>query len=493
MFTSAIPAVWSAIWRKHVWYPIVCWTLSRGGAAWIKWAQWASTRPDIFPESLCARLATLQTAAPAHSFGQTRREVESMFGAPLEAVFSSFNPTPVASGSIAQVHFAKYQNQSAAVKVRHPNVARQISIDFRIMAIMGELASKVPMLKFLNLKASVEAFSHTMTGQTLLDIEANHLALFNRNFARWADVGFPCPFVSSEAVLVESFEEGHLVSKFTAHNRGSDAAGAQPLVIVEGNGPIINPRLPVAVAHFIVTRGEDLYLKMLLVDGLMHADLHPGNIFVTFDPYRRYPRGGDGGARIILVDAGMVAKLSLFEQENFIGLLECMITGDGAEAATHVLNFSTEQTCAVPAARAAFTEAMRAFFLVDCRGLGQGISLAKVLRGVLTLVRDHGVRIDVNYATLVMNALCLDGLANALLPSYNVLDAAAPLLMAHRRWKGVLGRTVLLRVALPLAQRKKHRHDRIVNRRLAKAFPPPSGTAPRKFRRYDSLQSKFML
>jgi aarF domain-containing kinase len=257
---------------------------------------------------------------------------------------------------------------------------------------------------------------------------------------------------------------------------------------------MINPRLPVAVAHFIVTRGEDLYLKMLLVDGLMHADLHPGNIFVTFDPYRQYPRGGgDGRAKITLVDAGMVAKLSLDEQENFIGLLECMIIGDGTKAATHVLNFSTEQTCSNPAARAAFTEAMRVFFLVDCRGLGQGISLAKVLRGVLKLVRVHGVRIDVNYATLVMNALCLDGLANALLPSYNVLDAAAPLLMAHRRWKGVLGRTILLRAALPLAQRKKYRHDRIVNRRLAKAFAPPLGTGPRKSRQYDNLQREWRL
>lgn len=484
MFTAALPALWNELWREHVWYRVVCWTLARGGAAWIKWAQWASTRPDIFPESLCVRLATLQTAAPAHSFSHTRREVESMFGAPLDSVFSSFDQVPVASGSIAQVHFAEYANQPVAVKVRHPNVAQQISIDFRIMAFMGELAGKLPVLKFLNLKASVEAFSHTMTGQTFLDVEGNHLALFNRNFAQWADVGFPNPLVSTESVLVESFEKGRLVSDFTALDLSSNGKGSNR---GERNGRI-NPRLPVSVAHFIVTRGEDLYLKMLLADGLMHADLHPGNIFVSFDPARLYPRGGADGAKIVLVDAGMVANLSPSEQHNFIGLLECMILGDGAEAATHVLKFSNQQTCVDPAVRLAFIEAMRLFFLEECRGLGQSISLANVLRGVLKLVREHGVRIDVNYATLVMNALCLDGLANALLPSYNVLDAAAPLLMAHRQWKGVLGRTVLLRVALPLAQRRKRNHDQAVNRRLAKALFSQGATPP-KPRRYDRLQT----
>lgn len=481
MLVSAIPAFWSELWREHVWYPIVSWTLARGGAAWIKWAQWASTRPDVFPESLCMHLATLQTDAPAHSYQHTLKEVEEAFGSPLESVFSYFDSSPVASGSIAQVHMATFEGESVAVKVRHPGVARQISIDFRIMAFLGDLAGRLPLLKYLNLKASVEAFSHTMTGQTFLDIEGNHLALFNRNFAQWGDVGFPQPLVSSEGVLVESFAEGRLVSDFTAPDPHLKEGKTSDLDVAK------NPRLPLAIAHFIVTRGEDLYLKMLLEDGLMHADLHPGNILVSFDPTQQHPRRGN--ARIVLVDAGMVALLSIDEQKNFIGLLECMVTGDGAEAAEHVLNFSTDQTCVD---RAAFIEAMQLLFEKDCRGVGQGISLARVLRGVLKLVRENAVRIDVNYATLVMNALCLDGLANALLPSYNVLDAAAPLLLTHRRWAGAgrRGGRWLMKQFLKISRWRKERHDAAVGRKVSSLGQ--EGRI-RGRRRLDSHQAKWLL
>jgi hypothetical protein len=106
---TSLPALFFEPFRRHVWYPLVAWTMARGGAAWIKWAQWASTRPDMIPEALCAKLAELQTNAPVHSFFQTRREIESSFGLPLETLFSSFNPKPLASGSIAQVYKATYE------------------------------------------------------------------------------------------------------------------------------------------------------------------------------------------------------------------------------------------------------------------------------------------------------------------------------------------------------------------------------------------------
>ena len=92
------------VWfRVLFWYPTVCRTLAWGGAAWIKWAQWASTRPDMFPEQLCAQLARLQTEAPVHSFGFTKRAIEEAFCAPMEATFDAFPNKPIASGSIAQV------------------------------------------------------------------------------------------------------------------------------------------------------------------------------------------------------------------------------------------------------------------------------------------------------------------------------------------------------------------------------------------------------
>eukprot|EP00617_Octactis_speculum_P026075 CAMPEP_0185747884 /NCGR_PEP_ID=MMETSP1174-20130828/6524_1 /TAXON_ID=35687 /ORGANISM="Dictyocha speculum, Strain CCMP1381" /LENGTH=543 /DNA_ID=CAMNT_0028423279 /DNA_START=6 /DNA_END=1634 /DNA_ORIENTATION=- len=450
-------------YRRLVWYPLLCWAIAQCGAAWIKWAQWASTRPDMFPEGLCERLAVLQTQAPQHSAAHTRKEIENTFGAPLESIFESFDFSPIASASIAQVHRAVYRNITVAVKVRHPKVAERIAIDFRIMKAIAEWMDKQPLFKWLSLKDSIQAFSHTMTGQTWLDCEADHLTLFNRNFQHWHDADFPTPLVSSESVLVETFENGALVS---------DHSGAAAL-----------SQLPVPIAHFVVTRGEDLYLKMLLADGLMHADLHPGNILVDFDP-----AVGVESARLVLVDAGMVANLLPEEKFHFVGLLQAIGEGDGIKAGRHVLDFSEFQSCASAECRHAFQEDMDAFFRTHCRGYGQGIDLGVVLKGILRLVRIHRVRIDVNYATLVMNALCLDGLAKQILPGHNVMDASKFLLRAHGSLGEGLTRTRFGRwfvdqVALPLAQLRKSRKDKKQSRKLEelyRSYPRltlPSGTA----------------
>jgi len=83
---------------------------------------------------------------------------------------------------------------------------------------------------------------------------------------------------------------------------------------------------------------------------------------------------------------------------------------------------------------AAFDAAVKTLFEEKCRGYGTGVDFGDVVRGVLDLVRVHRVRVGANYATLVINALCLDGMANDLLPGYSVLDGARPLLSAHRRF-----------------------------------------------------------
>ena len=100
-------------------------------------------------------------------------------------------------------------------------------------------------------------------------------------------------------MLLETFEPGELVSTYTIDK------------IVGGSG---GATLPPSVARFVVTRGEDLYLKMLLVDNLMHADLHPGNILL------HAPCGA--APTLVLIDAGMVARLRPVESQNFIGFLQ---------------------------------------------------------------------------------------------------------------------------------------------------------------------------
>ena len=152
----------------------------------------------------------------------------------------------------------------------------------------------------------------------------------------------------------------------------------------------------------------------------------------------------------------MVARLTRSESDAFIGLLHAMGAGDGAAAARAVLRFSEAQTCVEDGAVAAFTADMADLFVERCRGFGTGVEFGSVLRGVLGLVRTHRVALDANYMTLVMNVLCLEGMAQALLPSYNVLDMARPLLDAHK----LLPRP-LFGVALPAVVALKRLRDRV--------------------------------
>jgi len=240
--------------------------------------------------------------------------------------------------------------------------------------------------------------------------------------------------LGSRAVLIESFEDGELVSKYTIQRMlNLDSQDAPPL-----------SRL---LSHFVVSRGEDVYLKMLLVDNLMHADLHPGNILLQEGASRA------SQPKLVLLDVGMVARLTRAESDAFVGLLHAMGTGDGRAAARAVLRFSAEQSCQDPAA---FAAGMVSLFRERCRGFGTGVKFGEVLRGVLGLVRQHRVAIDANYMTLVTNVLVLEGMAGVLDPSYNVLDAARPLLFAHRTMPGPL-----FRALLPLVSAAKNLQDRL--------------------------------
>ncbi len=436
----------------------------------------------MFPDSFCVALSRLHADAPAHSWHVTRHSVEEALCIPkgtLFDVFSSFDTKPIASGSIAQVHKAtlkplRYGDKSGpvlAVKVRHPDVARLIDMDFRIMGVIADIVDHVPGLSWLKVKDSVNQFSHTMAAQAHLNVEGHHLEVLNHNFRYWKKVGFPQPLFACSKVIIETFEKGEICT--TLLDKFDDLAER----VGSNRG---DENIPVPMAKFIVTTGVGIYLKMLLIDNLMHADLHPGNIMVSANLIETYLAGnnfghqssrtsndvkllhpvGGGNAEdvimshvkhpsrkpsktlspqlaevflghITLVDAGMVAQLDDEESFNFIGLMSSLGAGDGKTAAEAVLRFS-EDNGLTREEKEAFIKDMIDMFKDKCRGYGKDVDVGEVLRGVLGIIKSHQVRIGANYATLVINALCIESMAKRVCPTYNVLDAAKPLLSSHR-------------------------------------------------------------
>ena len=394
--------------------------------------------------------------------------LESSLGLPrgsLLQVFESFDPAPVASGSIAQIHKAvlrgerRSENVLVAVKVRHPRVAQLIDMDFRIMSGLARVADMIPALSWLNVRDSVDQFSHTMAAQAHLNVESHHLEVFNNNFRKWRQVRFPQPFYASSSVIIETYEQGTAVSQIidTYDALAADISSEVGKVSVEeadddGTSNEVEGRgyeiMPIQLSKFIVTTGLSIYLKMLLTDNLMHADLHPGNIMLDIYNKGDISVGGNSTSKalvpvgidykvkgtpgVCLVDAGMVAQLTNDESENFIGLLCSLGDGDGKFAAQCALRFSKD-TALSEEEEQAFTDDVCLVFEERCRGYGTNVDVGEVLRGILGMIRKHRVRIDANYATLVVNALCIESLARRVCPSYNVLDAARPMLETYRR------------------------------------------------------------
>ena len=120
LLTSGLAAV-SQLFRTHVWFWLLSQSIALSGAAFIKWGQWASTRPDMFPSELCSALTSLQANAPEHSWAYTEAQIQAELGKPVDEVFEYFSRKPIASGSIAQVYRARLNGRNVAVKVRHPH------------------------------------------------------------------------------------------------------------------------------------------------------------------------------------------------------------------------------------------------------------------------------------------------------------------------------------------------------------------------------------
>ncbi|XP_068654572.1 uncharacterized protein [Aristolochia californica] len=397
---------------RKTWLHLVHFTLEKAGPAFIKWGQWAATRPDLFPGDLCAELTKLHTQAPAHSFEYSKKTIEKAFGRKLSEIFENFEVEPVASGSIAQVHRAslkfRYPGQqikpiTVAVKVRHPGVGESIRRDFTILDMVAKISNFIPALAWLRLDESLQQFAVFMMSQVDLAREAAHLSRFIYNFRRWKNVSFPKPVypLVHPAVLVESYEQGESVSHYVDELEG-------------------NARLKSSLAHI----GTHALLKMLLVDNFIHADMHPGNILVRVSQ-AKLPQKNKTKPHVVFLDVGMTAELSKSDRVNLLEFFKAVAVRDGRTAAQCTLRLSKKQSCPDPEA---FIEEVEKSFTFWGTPEGDVVHPADCMHHLLEQVRRHKVNIDGSICTAMVTTLVLEGWQRKLDPSYNMMKTLQTML-----------------------------------------------------------------
>ncbi|HWG74836.1 MAG TPA: AarF/UbiB family protein [Acidimicrobiales bacterium] len=275
--------------------------LEAKGPTFVKLGQVLSTRADLLPTPYLKALSRLQDKVEPFSFDEVEQIVAVELGVKVSKAFASFEPTPIASASLGQVHRGELRDgRPVAVKVQRPNIRARIVDDMDAIESIAEFADEhTDAGRRFGFVDMVAEFRRSLMAELDYRQEARNLVTLGSNLAHHARIVVPQP--------VEDYTTGVVLTMDYLAGRNVGRLG--PLALMELDGPRMARELFSA------------YLDQILVDGFFHADPHPGNILVTDD------------GKLGLLDLGMVARVAPEMQDSLIKLLLAVSQGHGLDAA----------------------------------------------------------------------------------------------------------------------------------------------------------------
>ena len=289
------------------------------GGVLIKLGQFLSVRVDVLPRSVTSELSGLQDEVPAERLEEIQAVIEAEYGRPLGQVFAWFAPQPEAAASLAQVHRARLapalsqgieDGDEVVVKVQRPRIQTIVETDLRAIRTASRWLKRYgPIRRRVDMDRLYEEFAETTRRELDFIAEAENAERFAANFADDPGVRIP-------QVYAEPSTRRVLVMENVANIKISDDAAMATAGI---------SRPEVAVRLF------NTYLKMVFRHNFVHADPHPGNLFVQPLADRPSPAGGGGRPfRLVFVDFGMVATIPERMTDHLFDFLVGFATRDAA-------------------------------------------------------------------------------------------------------------------------------------------------------------------
>jgi len=354
------------------------------GPTFIKLGQILSTRADLLPPEYLDALARLQDDVEPFPYEDVERTIREELGVRVSHAFLEFDRVPIAAASLGQVHRAVLRGgRQVAVKVQRPGLRERIDQDLVTFHEIATVIDKVGAARNVDAARVIEEFKHTLLAELDYREEARNLVTIAHQLRDFENIIVPLPVddFTTARVLTMDYVGG---TKITAVSR---------IEWTEVDGAVL---------------AEDLfraYLQQILIDGVFHADPHPGNVLLTPDH------------RIALIDLGMVGHISAQAQEQLFKLILAIGEGRGDDAANVLMTLGERQDDFEE------MEMRRAVAEIVSRYHGQTLRDMNVGRVMLEMSRsgaEHGLKIPPEMALLGKTLLHLDEVGRVLDRDFDV-------------------------------------------------------------------------
>lgn len=366
-------------------------TFTRLGPTFVKIGQGLSTRPDLCPPEYLEELSELQDALPTFPDAQAFSCIERELGRPLETVYSSISPSPIAAASLGQVYKAqlKYSGQVVAVKVQRPGIEEAIGLDFYLIRGVGILINKYVDIISSDIVALIDEFARRVYQELNYVQEGQNARRFKKLYADKEDVLVPDIFwdYTSGKVLTMEWVEGVKLNEQEAIER-------QGLKVLD-----------------LVNTGIQCSLRQLLEYGYFHADPHPGNLLAT-------PEG-----KLAFLDFGMMSETPEEARFAIIGHVVHMVNRDYEAMARdyYALDFLSPNVDVSP-----IVPALRDFFDDALNSTVSELNFKTLVDGLGAVLYQYPFNVPAYYALILRSLTVLEGLALYADPKFKVLAASYP-------------------------------------------------------------------
>ena len=410
------------------------------GPIFVKFGQVLSTRRDLMPPDIADELARLQDRVPPFDSALALKEIEKAYGRPAHEVFAEFDPVPVASASIAQVHFAKLREEDGghevAVKILRPNMLSVIEHD---LALMDSLAMLLEKLwsdgKRLKPREVVAEFAKYLRDELDLMREAANASQLRRNFTDSKLLIVPevhWDFCTSTVMVMERMKGVPISQIDRLRNEGIDLKK-------------------------LSEAGVEIFFTQVFRDGFFHADMHPGNIFVAPD------------GRYIALDFGIVGTLTDSDKNYLAQNFLAFFRRDYKRVAeAHIESGWAPKDTRVDEFEAAIRAVCEPIFDRPLKD----ISFGKILLRLFQTSRRFNVEIQPQLVMLQKTLLNIEGLGRQLDPELDLWKTAKPFLerwMSEQiGWRGLLK---TFKQEAPYLARTIPQLPRLVHQTLANPHP----------------------